>query len=219
METVDGDNMTTNYEAECRRICDRLSEIDDQLVTIEQQVRGRIEISGVYMRFHGWGEALEYLQEALAARISSNYEVPCPAPDIQHKGTKKRSDEVELIEARSQALLKRALATSMRTYSSCAVDSAAYSRLHFHSLLPELGPSAVSSKDVVAVHRDFEGWQKILYPRWTVLLLHEPLHRQRRPALSKHQEPVRFQKLVFSQITFLATFLVWAVGATATVFR
>lgn len=51
----------------CRRICERLSEIDGQQVVIEQQVRGRIAICGVYRRFHDWDEALEYLQEALAA--------------------------------------------------------------------------------------------------------------------------------------------------------
>jgi DNA-binding FrmR family transcriptional regulator len=62
---VGGNNMpTTNNEDECRRICDRLSEIDGQVVTIEQQVRGRVEISGVFRRFRDWGKALEYLLQA-----------------------------------------------------------------------------------------------------------------------------------------------------------
>jgi hypothetical protein len=80
-----------NNEAECRRICERLSEVDGYQVIIEQQVRGRIAIGGVYRRFQDWAEALEYLQEALAAAeyYRTTHFHPASHPPYGTKPTKK----------------------------------------------------------------------------------------------------------------------------------
>lgn len=57
----------TDEEKECKQICDKLSAIEDKQIMIEKQACGRLAVTGVYLRFSEWGDALEYLQKMLSA--------------------------------------------------------------------------------------------------------------------------------------------------------
>ena len=52
-------------EQSCVEICDELTEMEGKRIEIIRQVGGHIEITGVYRRFFGWEDALEYLLEML----------------------------------------------------------------------------------------------------------------------------------------------------------